>query len=491
MIESLKTLLATSEEWLMHRVLDYAKRQDYTRYTSTLAEAWRVSIAGLTETITEALQRHDVPPELHPDEDYANDPIAAFGMLEARRHRERGVRLDMFLGLMKYYKQAYVDRIRESDLEQSVKEPAERFVIRCFDRLEIGFCQEWVGQSQEALIMELQARNREMTNEKNKYLTLFESLSTPVFLLDQNHRIENMNHMAAELFFRQDIPGMEYYDEFKSPKHLAWAVPDLQKMDREDLSELEVENKLPTCTGERTFKVLYQRMLDVSDKFIGTVVVTEDLTKEHEIQAQLRELILDKDVLLQEVHHRVKNNFLIISSLLSLHAEQIADPEAKLHFKEAQDRLRAMMIVHQQLYSSGDVSRVNLPEYTEMLVRDLMQSYQADNTNIDLQVSLAPCRIPTKKAIPYGLILNELITNAVKYAFPDRREGKIQIRSEIKNDHITLQVCDNGVGMPEDLVIENCASLGLRLVQMLTQQLRGSLTITRKSGTCFTIQFPG
>ena len=136
-------ILKKNEDWLMQRILDYAKRQGYAAYTSTLKEAWRLSIAGLSASIGEAARNKDFDPGLRPEEDLAADPIAQFGIVEAQRHRERGVSLGMYLGLMKYYRQAYLDLIKHLNPDQLDRERYSLFINRVFDRIEIGFCVEW------------------------------------------------------------------------------------------------------------------------------------------------------------------------------------------------------------------------------------------------------------------------------------------------------------------------------------------------------------
>jgi hypothetical protein len=133
-------ILRDNEDWLMRRILDYAKRQGYAAYTSTLKEAWRLSIAGLSASIGEAARNKDFDPELRPEKDLADDPVAQFGIVEAQRHRERGVSLGMHLGLMKYYRQAYLDLLRRLNTGSVGREKYERFINRVFDRIEIGFC---------------------------------------------------------------------------------------------------------------------------------------------------------------------------------------------------------------------------------------------------------------------------------------------------------------------------------------------------------------
>ncbi|HOI76954.1 MAG TPA: hypothetical protein PLI06_05000, partial [Methanofastidiosum sp.] len=196
----------------MQRILDYAKANDYTKYTSTLVEAWRLSISGLSESFIEGLKKYNGIPDLSPDEDYSKDTIAAFGILEAQRHRSRGVTLSMFLGLMKYYRQSYLDLISQTDFDNNDKNKYLKYINRFFDRLEIGFSSEWSESGEKDLIEDLQSKNRYMTNEKNKYLTIFDSLNAPMFFVNEKNIIENLNHATSEYFEFYKTSGEKYYE---------------------------------------------------------------------------------------------------------------------------------------------------------------------------------------------------------------------------------------------------------------------------------------
>ncbi|MBN1584099.1 MAG: response regulator [Anaerolineae bacterium] len=285
MAKTLYELITTSEDWLMHRVLAYARERDYVKYTSTLAEAWRISIAGLSEAIVGVLDSGGEGPasvrvpELGPDEDYLSDPIAAFGVLEARRHRARGISLDMFLGLTKYYKQSYLDLIEQAGYTVQDTTLYKRFIERCFDRIEIGFCLEWAESPEGKLLAELQDTNRLMTNEKNKYLTIFESMHAPVILLDCDGRVDNVNYAAAELFTKVSVPGSSYYDRQSEKAALPWLGEELADFDSCGDLERSLVRDLETGQGVRRFQIKLHRMLDVSEKFSGTVVILDDITE--------------------------------------------------------------------------------------------------------------------------------------------------------------------------------------------------------------------
>ncbi len=210
---ALSALIVASEDYLMGRILAYAKEQGYTKYTSTLKEAWRLSIQGLSASVVGALGAGSLRLELSPEDNFVGDPICDFAVAEAVAHRKRGVTLPMFLGLFKYYRQVYLDLVLEHHPTSTPDKMAMiRFLDRAFDRMEIAYCQEWSSHGEGRLLEELQVTNREVTNEKNAYLTVFESLSDPVVLIDGERRIQNLNLAAARLLDPLARPGQIYYN---------------------------------------------------------------------------------------------------------------------------------------------------------------------------------------------------------------------------------------------------------------------------------------
>ncbi len=286
-VSTLGRHLLDSEEWLIQRVLEYARRQGYTRYTSTLEEAWRLSIQELTTSVVQALEGDPALTEFAPDETFEDDPMSTFAVAEADRHRQRGIRLSMFLGLFKYYRQAYLDRV--DDVTPLDLDPARtrHAVTRAFDRLEIAFCSAWAALPQDRQMAELEQANRLMTNEKNRLLTVTESLGSPVILLDTAGRVSYLNRDAAPMLGLPDRPGSYYYRqgplELEVPDWLAVLV-ERAKTQRTALDHVHGDGDM-----ERTFAVHVHPMLDVSDKFQGTVVVLHDITSQHRAEAELAE----------------------------------------------------------------------------------------------------------------------------------------------------------------------------------------------------------
>ena len=278
-MDRLYNLIAKSEDWLIRRVLHYAREYSFTKYTSTLEEAWRMSIRGLSEPLLRALQEKSPVLELSPDADFSQDPVASFGVLEAQRHRSRGITLTMFLGLMKYYRQSYIDLVQQAGFDKAYEEYSMLFVQRFFDRVEIGFVSEWAESPNKKLLDELQSTNRAMTNEMNKYLTIFESSADPVIFLNNKGSIDSMNHAAAELIYGEGVSDHSYYGAQEKKALLPWLDSEVKSFISADNMEIELERELETKKGIRYFQVKLKRMLDVSKKFSGATVILNDLTE--------------------------------------------------------------------------------------------------------------------------------------------------------------------------------------------------------------------
>jgi two-component sensor histidine kinase len=211
-------------------------------------------------------------------------------------------------------------------------------------------------------------------------------------------------------------------------------------------------------------------------------------------ERQLRKSLEEKEILLKEIHHRVKNNLQIVSSLLDLQADSLEIPQdSKILqvFEESKNRIRSMTLIHENLYQTRDLVRIDVPEYIRELVAHFINSYGNLMERITPRIQVDNISLNMDTAIPIGLILSELISNALKHAFPPGEKGEIHIilRSESGGTAV-LRVSDNGVGLPQDLDVHQTQSLGLQLVNLLTQQVKGTIDIKRNKGTTVTITFP-
>jgi signal transduction histidine kinase len=287
-MQKLKRIILDNEDILMEKILSYAKEQNYTKYTSTLKEAWRMSIAGLSEVIVKMIEKSSDIPKMGPDDDFTKNEVAKFGIVEAQRHRSRGVTLSMFLGLMKYYQQVYIDLIDESNFSYKEKKYFFQYIKRCFDHMELGFTTEWAELCEKEKIEELQEANRKIINEKNKYLTIFESIYDPIILVDEDNKIENINYKAAEIFLSTNAPGMKYYGNVNINTIMSWLSEELIKFSNAHRKKVLREMIIETKSGKRTFLVKFKKMLDISDKYRGTVIIFNDITKRIKIESKLK-----------------------------------------------------------------------------------------------------------------------------------------------------------------------------------------------------------
>lgn len=207
-------------------------------------------------------------------------------------------------------------------------------------------------------------------------------------------------------------------------------------------------------------------------------------------EEEIRKSLNEKEVLLREIHHRVKNNMQIISSLLRLQSQNIKDKNYSQLFDESQNRITSMLLVHEKLYQSKNLSKINFNEYIKEMVNGLFQSYGEYSGRIKLNIEVPEVSLGINSAIPCGLIINELVTNSLKYAFPEGKKGEISIIFHKIGEEIEMIISDNGIGIPEDFDFRNAESLGLKLVSILAEgQLKGEVNLNCDKGTEFRIKF--
>lgn len=250
------------------------------------------------------------------------------------------------------------------------------------------------------------------------------------------------------------------------------------------------EFDLPTSKGVRSFE---SRLVPeaASDGSVQSVLaITRDITLRKRAEEQLQASLEEKEALLKEVHHRVKNNLQLISSLLSLQSARIKDPKVAELLAESRNRVRSMALVHENLYRTGNFARIPMASHIESLCAHLTRAYGVPSQRVELALRIGDVQLDLDRAIACGLIINELVSNALKHAFPDARVGRVCVELQsVGEKQQVLVVGDNGVGFPPDLDYRRSDSLGLQLVDDLTQQLHGTLAVKRDAGTTFTITF--
>ncbi|MFA9275197.1 MAG: sensor histidine kinase [Candidatus Aquirickettsiella gammari] len=329
---------------------------------------------------------------------------------------------------------------------------------------------------------------------EERFRRVVESAPNAMVMINPQGQIEMVNTQAERLFnySREEMLGQKV--EILVPDRFRHGHPEKRSMflrapqsrpmgagrdlygRRKDGSEFPVEIGLNPIETDEGMMVL-SSIVDISDR----------KQKEQRIQEALKE----KDLLLGEIHHRVKNNLQVVHSLLSLQSSLIEDDAVKNMLMDSQNRIQSMALIHQTLYQSNNFARVDFGDFLEALIPTLVNSYSVSDKQIKLNIHAENVYLPINSAIPCGLLINELITNAIKHAFTALNEGEISVSITVVDDaRIHLIVSDNGKGISEELNLDTIETLGLRLVHLLSQQLNGILQIQRKNPTQFSLDFP-
>ena len=315
--------------------------------------------------------------------------------------------------------------------------------------------------------------------------TVVEKMKDSVIVLDDENRVVDLN-MAAETVFSvraNDVVGMHIEG--------LWSQHPFRGGEQAGADDSQ-EVKLEVAEDTRFFDLRVSQMTDMRGHVISRVIVLRDITKRKDIEERLKTSLQEKEVLLKEIHHRVKNNLQVISSLLNLQSGHLKGKETLELFKESQNRIRSMALVHELLYLSEDLSSVDFKKYTYQLASQLISTYGLDPKIVNVKMNLEDAFLNIDEAIPCGLIMNELVSNCLKHAFQEGLGGEINISlyKELDNRYV-LTVGDNGVGMPKDLDFKNTKTLGLQVVNTLVDQLDGHIELDRSGGTSFRISFEG
>jgi PAS domain S-box-containing protein len=249
-------------------------------------------------------------------------------------------------------------------------------------------------------------------------------------------------------------------------------------------------------TGESTF---FENYIKELDKYYEVTAyrtspnqfacIFSDITERKKVAENVKASLREKEILLKEIHHRVKNNLAVIGSILSLQSQYVNDKKALEVFQECQNRVKAMSLIHSKLYQSKDLAHIDLSFYFKELTENLFMTYQVNSEGLTIKQDIDFIKLDINTSIPLGLILNELVSNALKYAFPEGRQGVLEIGLRRENGQMIFTVADDGVGLPEGFDLSQSSSLGLQLVNGLVRQLQGTIEVERGRGTIFKVRF--
>ncbi len=353
-------------------------------------------------------------------------------------------------------------------------------------------------QTEEALAK----RAAELEEVTNFLDSIIENLPSILFVKQANGlKFVQFNRAWEELLGidRQSMLGKSDYDFLPKEQAEAFRAKDLEVLTTGIAVDIPVESIQTATKGIRLLHTRKIPVLGVDGRPKYLLGLSEDITERKRAEDQVKASLEEKVVLLQEIHHRVKNNLQVISSLLYLQAGKIQDPLMLSILRDSQNRVKSMALIHEKLYQTKDLAKVDLGEYIHNLANYLFRSYTAHAGAIQLRVQADNVFLGIDTAVPCGLIINELVSNALKHAFPNNASGEIQI--ELRADGVSnpqptqgqlciLCVRDSGVGFPADIDFQNTTSLGLQLVNTLVNQLDGTIELYYNHGTEFKIKFP-
>ncbi|MEI6875547.1 MAG: histidine kinase dimerization/phosphoacceptor domain -containing protein, partial [Spirochaetota bacterium] len=350
----------------------------------------------------------------------------------------------------------------------------------------------------EELKAELAERRKAEENlrlEHLKALQYFENAAVLMVVLDTRAEVVELNRQGHEIleYAEGELRGRDWFRTCLPASDYAEARETFDRLIGEREDQVEVNESLVlTKSGKlRLIRFHNSFVRDAEGKISGVLRSGEDITEQRQAEEQIRKSLAEKETLLRELHHRTKNNMGVIIALLDLQAAETGHEQLRSAFADTQNRIRSMALVHQKLYEADDLSRINLKDYLRDLSRLLLSSYQVQPDRISIDADLEDVIVLIDTAIPCGLILNELISNALKYAFPGEMRGRIETRlRRLEGGEIELRVSDNGVGLPAGFDVGKDGHMGMRTIFSLGKdQLNGEVRLDRDRGLACTVIF--
>ncbi|MDY9924494.1 PAS domain S-box protein [Methanobacterium sp.] len=337
---------------------------------------------------------------------------------------------------------------------------------------------------------ELRRSKKVIEESREKFKSIFENAAEAIILFDCQGNIIESNDKIEEIFGfkKEEIMG-----------HNFMSIVAMMEMDYGEARIVfnhlisgnqlkQVEWAVKNKNGKEVIFRVRPSIIKNENSINGILLIMEDITELKKVENSLKHSLEEKEILLREIHHRVKNNLQIISSLLSLQRIQVEDKQTADILWECQGRVRTMAMIHENLYQSQDIGFINFSNYVEKLLYDIFNSYRVDKGSINLNTLIQSVEMGIETAMPCGLVINELATNSIKHAFP---EGNGTIKVELKSDgkSYVLTFADDGIGLPQNMNPQKSKKLGLMVVKTLVNQLNGAMEIDRTNGTKFTIKF--
>ncbi len=338
-------------------------------------------------------------------------------------------------------------------------------------------------------ITDRKSADQRIRESEGKYKYLVESIEEGMVIADELENFTFYNEAARKIFGYNDKEmNTMNFEKLVSPDDFNRLKVETDNRLKGQSSKYEIE--IIRKDGEKRLISVTASPLFDHDDYTGSIGIFVDITEIRQAEEKIKSQLREKEVMLQEIYHRVKNNLQIISSMLKLQASYIDDEYAIQLFRNCQHRVKSMSLVHEKLYKSSDLTNISFKDYTNSLIKNLFHSLNINSNRIGYELDIKDVNLDITIAIPCGLIINELITNALKYGFPEDKQGIIKVSmTKLDNGKLNLTVLNNGVDLPEDFDMTNLSSFGMRLVDILKDQLGAELNIERKDGVAFSLTF--
>ncbi|MDP2855151.1 MAG: PAS domain S-box protein [Smithellaceae bacterium] len=344
-------------------------------------------------------------------------------------------------------------------------------------------------------LTELKKSAEALKESERKYRELVENANSIILRWNPSGEIAFMNEFGQKFF--------GYTEKEIIGRHLVGTIVPEKKNTGRDLRPLvdgivanpkdfeQNINENMRRNGERVWiSWTNKAVLDRNGQVLEVLSIGSDITERRQAEEMIQASLLEKETMLSEIYHRAKNNMQVISSLLNMQSSYLQDETAREALQDSVNRVKTMADIHNLLYHSGNMTRIDIGGFIRDLTGSLQQSYKISGAPIEIHADIVDATLPIEQAVPCGLILNELISNALKHAFPEGKEGKINITMQLQNNHVTLTVCDNGIGFRSVTDAANRKSMGMELVNILVGQIGGKLDMQVDGGTTWTITFP-
>jgi len=341
-------------------------------------------------------------------------------------------------------------------------------------------------------ITEQKEIEKQILNTQSQLAAIINNTTDIVVSIDKNYNIVQYNKLLFDMvkrrYGKEIKEGMPILDTMERVNHKD-VLNIYERVFKEEKNLVAVET-FAVREGKKLYFETNYNPIKQDGKMVGIAIFSRDISNKIESETELRAALKEKEVLLKEVHHRVKNNLQVISSILNLQTSYVKDNETASILKECQNRIKTMAYIHESLYQTKDFLQINFSEYIINLVKNLFYSYDANQQKIKANFDVDTIFLNLDTSIPCGLIINELVSNAFKYAFADGREGFISVKvKNIEDNKIKMLIADNGKGMPANIDFKNTESLGLQLVNILSEQINATITLNQTNGTTFEIIF--